>query len=85
MPHPQTCSKCQSEKILPRVRIRGDVASRYDLLVEVHEHPQAILFTGTHRVEVRARVCGECGYTELYAEKPQELYSVYMAARSDKD
>jgi hypothetical protein len=46
--------------------------------VKVFEHPEALVFKGAHAADLRSRVCGECGYVELYVENPQELYSAYL-------
>ena len=85
MPQVQTCPKCQSVKLIPRARVRGDLGSLQDLCVEVYERPEALIFKDVHRAELSARVCGECGYTELYVDNPQGLYSVYSAARGAED
>jgi predicted nucleic-acid-binding Zn-ribbon protein len=75
------CSKCQSNKIIPNVHIRdyGDYNSNNQLSVEVYEKPDAIIFKGAHPGALNAWICGECGYTELYVENPQELYLAYLS------
>lgn len=74
------CSKCQSTKMIPNVHIRdyGDHMSNNQLSVEIYEDPEAMIFKGTHEGALHARICGDCGYTELYVENPQELYLVYL-------
>ena len=52
--------------------------------VKVIEHPEALVFTGTHSADLRSRVCGECGYVESYIEDPQELYPAYLAGRRER-
>lgn len=70
------CPKCKSHKVIPRASVRGDVS----LYVEVYEDPDATVFKYAHHSGVTASVCGECGYIELYAEDPQELYAARLAA-----
>jgi len=76
-----TCAKCNSEKIVPRVRImdRGHYGSDTgkDLTVVFYEDPDAFIFKGAHTGSLFARVCGECGYTEMFLTNPEDLYSVY--------
>ena len=85
MPTVKSCSKCQSYKIIPRVRIKGAPGSGHHLSAEFSQNPAAFIFTGTRRSEISAWVCGDCGYTELYVWNPQELYLAYMAALAVED
>lgn len=78
------CAKCASPKIVPHVRImdRGHFSGDAgDLSVVVYENPQALLFKGTHQGALAARICADCGFTELYLENPQELYRIYSQAK----
>ncbi|WP_309720115.1 hypothetical protein [Armatimonas sp.] len=51
------------------------------LKVEVQSHPTGLLFTGKVAKSLFACVCGACGFTELYAEDPQELYHAFQVAQ----
>jgi len=62
-----------------RVVDRGE--GKLDLSVEVYENPDAIVFKGTTRQSLRAWVCGDCGYTELFVEDPGLLLEAHRAAR----
>jgi len=74
-----TCPKCQSSKIIPDVRILDhNYSVTGDLSVEIYENPNALLFKGAHQGKLQARICGQCGYTELYLENPHSLYSAYQ-------
>jgi hypothetical protein len=55
---------------------------RYDLQVEVQRRPNAVLFKRPERVDLTARVCCACGYTELYVDAPRALYTAYLQADS---
>jgi predicted nucleic-acid-binding Zn-ribbon protein len=79
---PTTCPKCRSQKIIPDVSIedRGMSNVPWNLSVRVEEKPDALLFKGRHTDILKAWVCGECGYTELYVENPQALYAAYTKA-----
>jgi ribosomal protein S27AE len=80
-----TCARCGSGKIIPRARVinRGhfNSDSAGSLHVGVERDPTALFFTGEEQVETSARICGECGYTELFAEDPAALYEAYLASR----
>ena len=78
------CPQCGSDRIIPDVRI-NDQAGHYVVLgVSVYEHPDALLFRGTHSRTLRSQVCGECGYVASFVDNPQELYEIYLAARQEK-
>lgn len=73
------CPKCQSSRIIPDVRILDhNYSVTGDLSVEIYESPNALLFKGAHQGKLQAKVCGWCGYTELYVENPGALYNIYQ-------
>lgn len=41
-------------------------------------------FKASIHSEIYARVCGSCGYTELYAAQPLGLYYAYAEARKNE-
>jgi hypothetical protein len=47
------------------------------LSVEVDAHPQALVFKGTQRGVLKARICGQSGFAELYVSYPAELLAAY--------
>lgn len=73
------CAKCGSAKVIPRARVRdmGHYNMPGDLAIMLHENPDAMLFKETFYSALTARVCGQCGYAELYAEQPGELYAAH--------
>lgn len=79
------CFKCKSEKVMPKAHImdRGDYSvDAGSLSLVVYENPEALIFKGTHEGQLYARVCGECGYTELFLENPKELYEIYQNTKN---
>jgi predicted nucleic-acid-binding Zn-ribbon protein len=76
----QKCEKCGSDKIIPRAKVidRADYNAAGDLTVAVDENPDAFMFKQRVYASVTARVCGNCGFIELYADEPQSLYSAYQ-------
>jgi predicted nucleic-acid-binding Zn-ribbon protein len=76
------CSKCGSRRVIPRARVvdRGHANSELkDLTVVVYKDPDALLFKRAHKESLHARICGECGFTELYLDGASELYESYEA------
>ena len=72
------CPKCGSDKIMPNVRIVSiESGSSIQVHLEVYKDPEAVIFKGSCRDPLRAQVCGECGLTELYANRPRSLWKVY--------
>jgi len=53
-----------------------------DLKVRVDADPTAMVFKKSTRSDVHAWICGQCGYTELYADDPAELYNAFTASGS---
>jgi hypothetical protein len=82
MPDPLLCPRCGSDEVMPRVRIveRAEDGARHDLQAEVQRRPNAMLFKRPERTNLAARVCGGCGYAELYADAPGALYRAYLQA-----
>jgi predicted nucleic-acid-binding Zn-ribbon protein len=74
------CVKCGSTDVLENVEVRDQDRHAHrplNLVVRI-KPPRSDAPTKTaEHSEVRAWVCGACGYTELYAAKPKAL----LAAR----
>src|SRR4051812_585314 len=86
MPSIDSCAKCNSARMIPNARIvdRGDYNYVRDWTIHVYEHPEAILFKGTHEESLKASICGECGYVETYVEDPDALYSAYLRSKPEQ-
>ena len=77
------CAKCGSSSVIQRAMVVdfGQGGER-DLKVRVDADPTAMVFKKSARSVVHAWICGECGYIELYADSPTELYQAFTAAKS---
>lgn len=75
----KNCEKCGSDKIIPQVKIidRGDYNIPTDLTVLVEQNPNALIFKERVNSGVFAKVCGNCGFLELYANEPKKLYEAH--------
>jgi hypothetical protein len=78
------CTRCGSSKVIPRARVIERAADQA-LRVAVARKPAALVFKGEEKIDAYARVCGECGFVELFAEDPHALYEAYLIARSTTD
>ena len=76
------CAKCGSLRTFGAPIIIGSSEGTREPYIEVHEHPNALLFKGPHKGTVRAWICGNCGYTELYTTSAQALYNIYHRAQT---
>jgi len=76
------CPKCGSSEIMADVKVR-DVADNgpYPLRVEVEEPEPArhslIWMPKQAMGDIRAWICSECGFTELYTNNLEELHQIY--------
>ena len=73
------CAKCAARQVIPAVRVldRDGEYTDKSLSVRLDRNPEAWIFKGSEVVELRASVCGRCGYVELYATNPAALWSAY--------
>ena len=74
----EPCAKCGSRHVVPDAELLdqgqysdGSLKAKYD------RNPSAIFRKGRAVSRLVARVCARCGYVELYAEYPENLYDAY--------
>jgi hypothetical protein len=83
-----TCAKCGSAKVVPRARVidRGDYSADIgNVQVGVSRKPFALIFKGHEKIDMFARVCGECGFTELFVDEPEAIYDAYAESQRERD
>jgi predicted nucleic-acid-binding Zn-ribbon protein len=70
-----TCPKCGSSDLIKKATVvdRGHGGSKQPLQVATYKDAEALFFKGEHERPVFAWICVSCGFTELYAESPQDL------------
>ena len=72
------CPACQSSHLIPDVRVVDRSQSfLQNLTVEVDRRPQAFIFRDSTPSDVRAWICGRCGYMSLFVDEPRELLRAY--------
>lgn len=76
------CSRCESEEMIPDgwvFDMNRDMTGA--LQAGFIANPKAIVFKGKTYNSVWARLCGSCGFIELFVADPQKLYAEYRKAR----
>jgi predicted nucleic-acid-binding Zn-ribbon protein len=83
MPIVEKCAKCGSSSVIQRAMVVDSYeGGKRNLQVRVDANPTAMMFKKSVHSPVHAWICGQCGYVELYADKPAELYKAFTEARS---
>lgn len=70
-----TCPKCSSTDIIADAKAidRGDGNVQRELSIATFGNPNALIFKDQSTTTVSAWVCAECGYVELYADRPGDI------------
>jgi hypothetical protein len=69
----KTCPNCHSERIIPN----ADAVETDNLAIRIYEEPDIKLKSVRH-YPLKAWVCTECGFTQLYVNQPKELAKSYQ-------
>lgn len=70
------CTKCNSDMMMDGAYVADAQGPR--VVVGVERHPDKGRLTRAVSTLVHASVCGSCGYVELWANRPAELYDAYQ-------
>lgn len=68
----KTCPNCSSTHIIPN----ADAVETSNLSIRIYERPDVTLRQVRH-YPLKAWVCAECGFTQLYVNQPDELAASY--------
>ena len=73
------CAKCGSSDVIPNVTVVGEHGDGGDLRAVVAENPGAIwpFRKGEMKTSLKAWICGDCGFTELYAQDHAAFLAAY--------
>ena len=72
------CSKCASDQMMDGAYFADPGGQR--VVVGIDRHPRFGPLQRSASTQVHARLCGSCGFVELYANQPAELYEAYCEA-----
>ncbi|QDT72237.1 hypothetical protein [Lacipirellula limnantheis] len=73
-----SCSKCGSAKIVPDACTYENKGGRLSACVS--SNPRAFIFKGFRSGYLKAWICSDCGYAELYVDNAMQLYEAYAAS-----
>ena len=74
----RNCLKCNSTKIMESVAFRPIEGQKVLIsLTEPKDNEAWFNIRTSEQFEIFAIVCGECGYSEIYTEKPQQIWSLW--------
>ena len=79
-----SCQRCGSTDVIPKARVvdRGDYGADFgNIRIGVARKPHAAFFKGLEHADVWARVCGECGFVELFVDDARAIYRAYTDSR----
>ncbi|MGC9467051.1 MAG: hypothetical protein ACP5HS_00535 [Anaerolineae bacterium] len=69
----KVCPSCRSTRIIPN----ADAVETGDLTIRIYERPDLAL-RGIRHYPLKAWVCADCGFTQLYVNQPDELAASYQ-------
>jgi ribosomal protein S27AE len=83
VPAPPRCPSCGSGKIMPHLEIielaGRDGNTPRNITVSVEQKPGSWWDTKPLHVQLRASVCGDCGYALLAVTNPGRLWEAYQS------
>lgn len=77
-----TCPNCNSRKVIPNVRVLDRDGDYHDgsLSVRIDRNPNALMMKGSEVCNLKAWICGECGFTQMFAIHPEALWKAYQVS-----
>lgn len=76
------CPWCGSTKIIKRARVLDTGQHGVGKVnVQVERNPDSLFFSGPTYGSLRARICGRCGYVQLFASNAPALYQAFLEAQ----
>jgi predicted nucleic-acid-binding Zn-ribbon protein len=80
------CPKCGSSQQVPDVPVVASVDRFTSTPVSalVYANPDAQLLKGLRAHRILARICGNCGFAELYVEDPKGLLATSQGSEADR-
>ncbi len=73
-----TCARCGSDQIVEDAKVEDHITADRRVSLEVmigYRKASALLPEKPQRFPLSARICGSCGFTELYVEDPEKLWT----------
>lgn len=77
----RTCRQCGSTNIIPQLPLLDGAGRK--VTVETLGKPEAWVFQDAVHGTINARICGACGYTELWTSQFRELYEKHQKSTKE--
>jgi len=79
------CPECASEKIVKNAALReyAENYAEFNLRVVLFQKPENWIFKQGVYTDIRAEVCGDCGFLQPYAADPAQLWEAYQKLQSE--
>jgi predicted nucleic-acid-binding Zn-ribbon protein len=83
-----TCPKCGTKDVIPKLTVIGNTQMLSGIYVELIEpdppNRPFVWKPGYEQSRFLAWVCGNCGYSEMYATRPKEMLAAYQKGFKNK-
>ena len=73
----ETCARCGSDKIIDDARVEDRISMDRRVSLEVmigYRDTGGLRNQKPERFPIRARICGNCGFTEMYVAEPEKMW-----------
>lgn len=76
------CARCGGDRVITDALIEdtGEGSGGRLRTRVAFKHPDALLFVGPIRAELRANICCTCGRVDLVVKEPEKLWKDYQSA-----
>jgi len=78
------CPNCRSTDIAGQVQVQPTSQSRH-LYLTTKLHPERSFFQGIRHFRMKAWVCMDCGYVELYCDKPEKFAEAISSMKKNQE
>ena len=76
---PTTCARCGSDKIIDNAKVEDHISAGRRAALEVligHQEIGGIRGYKPVRFSLKARICGACGFTDMYVSEPAKMWRI---------
>lgn len=79
------CLKCGSPRVMHDIQLidRNGEYQDMRLSARIETKPGALIFKGKKNFELKAHICADCGYAELYAMEPDKMWQASEASQGN--
>jgi hypothetical protein len=78
------CLRCGSDTVVPDAIVTSNLSQDPHRIWLKREMTLKNAFTSRPYHKARAKVCGDCGFVELYAEKPGEVWDDHLTRVTER-